>query len=94
MYKPTPVITLPQKIQKHPRPTSNISYTQVTQNKNTNTPKNQPHLDTTTQLTARLTTFINELQPLITSLKSLLTKVIDKVLDKKMTSIPRLITLI
>ncbi|KAF0759008.1 Uncharacterized protein FWK35_00009975 [Aphis craccivora] len=64
-------------------PTPNLSYAQATQNKNTNTPKNQPHLDAATQLTDRLTTFINELQTLITPLISLLTKVIDKILDKK-----------
>jgi hypothetical protein len=36
-------------------PTLNQSYAQAAENKNTNTPKNQFHLDTTTQLTAQLT---------------------------------------
>jgi hypothetical protein len=81
MYHSTSVITLSQKIKKTPTP--NLSYAQVAQNKNTITPKNQTHLDTTIQLTAKLTSFINELKSIITPLISLLTKLINQVLDKK-----------
>ncbi|KAL4126953.1 hypothetical protein QTP88_011151 [Uroleucon formosanum] len=54
--------------------TSNLSYAQATQNKNSNETNNQPHLDPTSQLTTQLTSFINELKSLITPLILLLTK--------------------
>lgn len=63
--------------------TNNLSYSQATQNKNQTTNNNQPQLDSTSPLTAQLTSFINDLKTLITPLITLLTKVIDKVLDKK-----------
>jgi len=63
--------------------TTNLSYAQATQNKNHTANNNQPQLDSTSSLTAQLTSFINDLKTLITPLITLLTKVIDKVLEKK-----------
>ena len=63
--------------------TTNLSYAQTTQNKNHTANNNQPQLDSTSSLTAQLTSFINDLKTLITPLITLLTKVIDTVLEKK-----------
>jgi len=63
--------------------TTNLFYAQATQNKNHTENNNQPQLDSTSSLTAQLTSFINNLKTLITPLITLLTKVIDKVFEKK-----------
>lgn len=63
--------------------TTNLSYAQATQNKKHSANNNQPQLDSTSSLTAQLTSFINDLKTLITPLITLLTKVIDIVLEKK-----------
>lgn len=63
-------------------PTLKYTYAQATNNQNQNS-KIQTQIDSSSLLTAQLTSFIDELKSLITPLISLLTKVIDKVLDKK-----------